>query len=328
MPIARLSAPGRLNRGKSAGACAGLGYTFKAAAHPPPHPTDNGEFSMYRMLPTFPRLGAVCLIALTIACSNRAPSAPGEGAAGAAGAGDAAADGSTLKVHAPTLVSPINDFRLDNRTPTFVANNTTGRFVNRSYEYEFELMSDGGSVLRTQRMSQGTANTSWPYPEALENDTAYRWRVRARVGNAVGPWSSVGRFFTARERRAPDPPPGQKLPVPDMRHVVNQIAAQFPAALRNSCQEHGGTWEFLDRVVDALRVDDTRWGYNCKRGNCGDPSHDVIAYHHLAGPTVQGVTVRTVDIISGHCGPFPGPTWILHDEGGPGTNGFTSRGRW
>ena len=62
----------------------------------------------------------------------------------------------------------------------------------------------------------------------------------------------------------------------------------------------------MDRVVDALRLEDSRWGYNCKRGNCGDPSQDVLAYHHLAGPTTTGVTVRTIDIISGHCGTNPG----------------------
>jgi hypothetical protein len=281
---------------------------------------------MYRTF-TSPRFGAVCLIALTIAC-NSAPSAPTSTEAGLSGSGDAAADGSTLKVLAPSLLSPINDSRTDTRTPTLVARNASGKFVERVYTYEFNLMDDGGNVIRTATIAQGSSNTSWPLPEALETDTPYRWRVRAMLGNAHGPWSSVGRFLTIREPRTPDPPPGQRLPVPNRQALVQQIAAQFPGALQNSCQEHGGSWEFLDRVVDALRLEDTRWGYNCKRGNCNDPSLDVLAYHHLAGPTTTGVTVRTVDIISGHCGPSPNVTWILHDEGGPGTNGFTSRGRW
>ena len=282
---------------------------------------------MYRMLRTFPRLCAVCLIAATLSC-NRAPSAPTTSDAGPAGNEEAAADGSTLKVLPPTLLSPINDNRTETAQPTLVVRNTTGRFVNRNYEYEFQLMNDGGNVIATAKLAQGSSNTSWPLPQALDTDTPYRWRARATFSTYFGPWSSVGRFLTVREPRTPDPPPGQRLPVPNRQGVVQQIASQFPAALRNSCQEHGGSWEFMDRVVDALRLEDNRWGYNCKRGNCNDPSLDVLAYHHLAGPTTTGVQVRTVDIISGHCGDTPGTTWIVHDEGGPGTNGFTSRGRW
>jgi hypothetical protein len=281
---------------------------------------------MYRMF-TNPRFSAVCFLALAVACS-KSPSAPSESDAGVPSATDAAADGSTLKVLAPELMSPINDVRLDNRQPTLVTANTTGRFVNRDYTYEFHLMDDGGNVLQSTTVAQGSSNTAWPLGSELNRDTPYRWRVRATLGESRGPWSAVGRFITVRENRTPDPPPGGRLPIPNRFAVVEQIARQFPAALRNSCQEHGGSWEFMDRVVDALRLEDTRWGYNCKRGNCGDPSLDVVAYHHLAGPSVTGATVRTVDIISGHCGSFPGILWIEHPEGGPGTNGFTSRGRW
>jgi hypothetical protein len=262
---------------------------------------------MYRMF-TSPRFSAVCLIALAVACS-KSPSAPSESDAGVPSSSEAAADGSTLKVHAPSLMSPINDVRLDNRQPTLVVANTSGRFVNSSYVYEFQLMDDGGNVVQSANIAQGSSNTAWAL-DVLEKDTPYRWRVRATLADARGPWSSVGRFITVRENRTPDPPPGGRLPVPNRAAVVDQIARQFPNALRNSCQEHGGSWEFMDRVVDALRLEDSRWGYNCKRGNCGDPSLDVVAYHHLAGPT------------------FPGTVWIEHPEGGPGTNGFTSRGRW
>src|SRR5690606_26963364 len=52
--------------------------------------------------------------------------------------------------------------------------------------------------------------------------------------------------------RAPDPGPGQRLPLPNMYAVVEEVAAQYPGALRNSCQSHGGSWEFMDRLVDRL----------------------------------------------------------------------------
>jgi hypothetical protein len=101
-----------------------------------------------------------------------------------------------------------------------------------------------------------------------------------------------------------------------MSDIVDQMAAQYPAALRNSCQEAGGSWEFLDLVVDRLRQFDTRWGYNCKRGNCPDLSQDVVAYHAGAGPEVNGaLETRTVDIINSHCGSNPSPSWNLHPYG-------------
>jgi hypothetical protein len=112
--------------------------------------------------------------------------------------------------------------------------------------------------------------------------------------------------------RTSDPPAGQLLPwpPPDMFWVVAEVAAQYPGALFNSCQEHGGNWEFMDRVVDRLRQYDARWGYNCKRGNCPDISQDVVAYHAGAGPEVNGVEqTYTVDIIGGHCGSRPSASW-------------------
>ncbi|MPY86354.1 MAG: hypothetical protein GEU99_00350 [Luteitalea sp.] len=136
-----------------------------------------------------------------------------------------------------------------------------------------------------------------------------------------------GSFLLAS--RAPDPPPGQILPLPDYGPaVVVQVARERPDLLATSCQDHhgGAGWTFLDAVVDRLRQHDTRWGYNCKRGHCSDPSEDVVAYHGGAGPTVEGVSaVWVVDVIMSHCG-SPSPTWLVHGFGG--ASGWTSRGRF
>lgn len=131
--------------------------------------------------------------------------------------------------------------------------------------------------------------------------------------------------------RTPDPAPGQRLPLPSYGlSVVQSVANQYPGDLRNSCQNKGGSWQFLDRVVDELRKRDTRWGYNCKRGNCGDPSHDVVAYHGGRGPTTIGNSdVYVVDMIVGHCGPTPSAGWLNHGYGpGSAGSGWTSRGRF
>jgi hypothetical protein len=112
---------------------------------------------------------------------------------------------------------------------------------------------------------------------------------------------------------------------------VDQIAAQYPGALRNSCQEHGGSWEFMDRVVDALRQYDTRWGYNGKRGNAGDPSMDVIDYHWGRGQSENSTEVYIIDIILSHCGANPSPAFIDQTQAtrDAGTIGrWTGRGRF
>jgi hypothetical protein len=132
--------------------------------------------------------------------------------------------------------------------------------------------------------------------------------------------------------RTPDPPAGQRLPLPGYgASVVQQIASQFPGALRNSCQDTGGTWEFMDRVVNELRKYDTRWGYNGKRGNAGDPSKDVVDYHYGRGGDEGSTDVYIIDIIGGHCGGNPQPGWgdVTDVTINSGTIGrWISRGRF
>ena len=100
------------------------------------------------------------------------------------------------------------------------------------------------------------------------------------------------------------------LPLPDMSDVVDGVAAAHPDLLAGSCQDEGGTWEFLDLVVSELRGFDERWGYNWKRGVVGDPSQDVVDYHFGPGESEGSTDVYIIDVIVGHCGPNPAPGWI------------------
>ena len=255
-------------------------------------------------------------------------------------------------VESPTLVRPAGGETTSNNTPTFTV--TNGRVQGRTgtVDYRFFVARDPSfnqlvAEVVTQRSGGSTTSVQ---TGALPSNAQLFWRVIATNG-VVTDYSGIQNFRTpapagggggggggggplppippGRAPRRPDPPAGQLLPVPNMAHVVNGLAQQYPHLVRNSCQDAGGNWAFLDAVVDYLRAtDDARWGYNCKRGNCGDPSKDVVAYHAAAGPTVEGAYVRTVDVISGHCGPSPGPAWGVHDAGPPGSNGFTSRGRF
>ena len=76
----------------------------------------------------------------------------------------------------------------------------------------------------------------------------------------------------------------------------------------------------------ALRARDTRWGYNCKRGDCNDPSIDVVDYFWGIGDGQESTDVYLIDIIGAVCPDGDqSPAWIdqtdaTHEEG--------SVGRW
>lgn len=274
-------------------------------------------------------------------------------------------------IDAPSPASPVNGTTVDTLTPDLtVANGKATGPVAHPVVYRFELATDPGfnariAVLDVPRTGASTTNVR---PTPLQYATVYYWRVSGSDGVLTSPWSPVASFRTAAAppppppptpvaptpttprtpnptaptpaaptpvpsggSRAPDPAPGQRLPPPNMASVVDDVARQYPNALRNSCQEHGGTWEFMDRLVDRLRQFDTRWGYNGKRGNSNDPSLDVVAYNFGAGRDEGTTNVYIIDVIGGHCGNNPSPAWIDQTQAtaaGGSIGRWTSRGRF
>jgi hypothetical protein len=231
-----------------------------------------------------------------------------------------------IKVTAPELLSPVSDVRLQDRRPVFMFSPAVGQFTERVFAHRVTVRTMSGTEVHSETLPGG--ETRYALSFDLDRDTQYQWSVQAIEDSAVGPLAPFATFMTVREFRTPDPPRGQRLPLPDGRWAVFEIAARFPAALANSCQPNRGTWEFMDRVVDRLRETDTRWGYNCKRGNCGDPSHDVVTYHHGAGPDEGSPDVYAVDVIVGHCGATPAPAWVDITGVGGSPAAWTSRGRF
>lgn len=276
------------------------------------------------------------LVAGTLACSSSGsnPLSPTD-AAGSAGAGPG---GVTLKATAPTVVSPINDEEIETLKPNLVVANAKALHTQADFSYRFELRSQDGSLVRQGVVLGGSGTTEFPVDMTLQEGASYTWRARAELDAFFGPWSPTASFKTkvpppAKKvgPRTPDPPPGQRLPLPNMAHIVREVASQYPDYLARSCQEHGGTWEFMDTLVDRLREFDTRWGYNWKRGRVGDPSLDVVDYHWGPGPDEGSTDVYIIDVISGHCGPNPQPTWsdvtdITYNSGTVGR--WTGRGRF
>jgi hypothetical protein len=91
------------------------------------------------------------------------------------------------------------------------------------------------------------------------------------------------------------------------RSIAETVAASSATLILQSCQDVFGepAWQFLDRVVAALKVSDARWGYVCRTPECGTLSRDVIGYR----ATADNTGLWGVDIIGNHCGVSPTFTW-------------------
>jgi hypothetical protein len=126
---------------------------------------------------------------MSSACSVQTPLTPAVAGTPAGGP-----EGANLKVSAPTLVSPIGDATVaSTQQVALTVSAATGQFTNLGFFYDFELQTDAGAVV-----ASGTSGTTFTIPATLTINSAYRWRSRATLNGAVGPWSALGRFQTPR----------------------------------------------------------------------------------------------------------------------------------
>ncbi|HEY3380970.1 MAG TPA: fibronectin type III domain-containing protein [Vicinamibacterales bacterium] len=138
-------------------------------------------------------IGAVALVALAVACggSEQKPVSPTIPSASTASGTAASADGSTLKVNAPALTSPIGGIRLTVPQPTLAFQAAAGKYVSgMALRYRVELQNAAGTVVETQT---GSA-LSYTVKLGLDVDVIYKWRVRAELEGAYGPWSATETF--------------------------------------------------------------------------------------------------------------------------------------
>ena len=291
----------------------------------------------------------VCAV-VAVACEGgmNSPASPSASVSGAGAALNA--DGSNLKVSAPIAVSPLFEATNQPLTPTLAAIGSQGRNVTTTgVSYRFQV-SDNDAFSNIVTSGSGAIDASgivrFTVDPALTASRRYTWRVRAELSDAFGPWSNMGAFTTAGAGaptapgttptpntgpRPADPPPGQRLPLPDMQGVL----ARFSDA-RDSCPRGlkyvNNPWQ--DRVIDAFRAIDSRWGYNGKPNrsaaeNNGVPvvaAGDEAAYHYGGGPDQGSFDVHLVDMLIGHCGDFPSLTWRVFTGEEPGF--WTGAGRF
>lgn len=153
---------------------------------------------------------ALLSLAATVACSQGAQSPVSPSAA--TGATSANPDGSTLKVSAPVLVSPGGGERVGNRRPTFVFNNSTGKFASVNLTYRLELLDGTGNFVLARPVQQGGGQSSYDLDTELIYNVDVQWRVRAEVDGQVGPWSSVETFKSPVQPAAGGPVTGNVGP--------------------------------------------------------------------------------------------------------------------
>ncbi|HEX8031348.1 MAG TPA: hypothetical protein VF491_22920, partial [Vicinamibacterales bacterium] len=164
-----------------------------------------------------------------------------------------AADGTTLKMTAPGVVSPIDGVRAEDRRPTLIWLNSNGRYgPSIGVAYDIQL-STPAAVVYERTVGESSEFGAHLVEMDLDYDTVYSWRIRAHVGNpdTVGPWSNWTNFLSPTRPTAVAPPTGgggvasggcaapisalaageNRKPRPNDSATVRAVANAYPAAL-------------------------------------------------------------------------------------------------
>lgn len=148
-------------------------------------------------------LGMFFVAATSLACDGP-PAAPSSSPAVPVTEAASATDGSTLKVTAPAPQQPASGSISSSLTPNLVIANSTFRFLGdvpfvRTLQYRFVVETAAGSVVSDVVTGAGVELTGSRVPAGvLLPQAVYRWRVRAELGSALGPWSSYSTFTTPK----------------------------------------------------------------------------------------------------------------------------------
>lgn len=147
------------------------------------------------MMRKYASLTAVVVAVLASACTkgSQAPASPTTSAATDV---SAAADGSTLKVTAPTLQSPINNQQPSTLDVVLTLGNASGKYGSVTPTYRFQVFNAAGNLAYevANVAAGGSGVTAHTITAALDGDQSYSWQARAEASGAVGPWSSRATF--------------------------------------------------------------------------------------------------------------------------------------
>ena len=139
----------------------------------------------------------VSAMALVVACGKSSnplsPNAVNDATAAAA------ADGSTLKIGAPSPLTPANNFTFPagQGTVTISWSNVSGTYASFPVTYELEVKNANGTVVANPKVAAAAGSSTSFVTTSLAADTVHTWRVRATYNNLLGPWSTTVVFRSA-----------------------------------------------------------------------------------------------------------------------------------
>jgi hypothetical protein len=254
----------------------------------------------------------VCAVALTVACAQNPESPMSPSATDSSTAANP--DGSTLKVSAPTPVSPADGAVSDSVRPTVTFANSIGRFTSVALSYRVQVFNAAGALLGEFVVAQdASGQTSLGAEADLAFDTEYRWRVRAEFSGEAGPWSGVSSFKTPQRvvlGTGDNVGPPRNISFNEAYDIIYSIyqAGRYDITGRSSRDTLN---LYLEIAVAALHYGHGKWnprgpdtGWCIKNGGPGRPqSDDVLA---------RCDTRDAWDLVGGIGGPNPvwSPSYI------------------
>ncbi|WP_291989669.1 hypothetical protein [Luteitalea sp.] len=270
-----------------------------------------------RLLRVAAGFGALALIS---ACAQ-APGGP-TSPTSAASSSTANPDGSTLKVSAPSLASPIGGTRVTTVRPTFTFAAATGRFAATLPTHRLEVLDAAGTVIAARTIAAG--QTSFAADTDLATNTNYLWRVRAELDGAVGPWSGIESFATPVPVVAPPTGGGLPFPIPaacgpggasDRLPCVRAVAALSNEWSRCARGSAIGCHRFTRQVAFSLAQSDPGWrmiiaapgGLACDCNRCAAGLGNGSTF--VREDTVVYSDGRVYDMVGGAGGPTPSLQW-------------------
>ncbi len=204
-----------------------------------------------------------------IAACSQSPQSPVSPSVGAGGDTTANPDGSTLKVTAPTPVSPVNGDRIETQRPTFVFNNAAGRFSNVALAYRLQLYDVAGSLQGERTITQsGGTQTVYDADVDLAYENDFSWRVRAELSGEAGPWSGLAAFKTPLRPVAGGPFTGQVGP---QRSIFYPEATGIIINIHNTLRIDLGSRSTRDFRIDFLFASVAAIHYGHPRFNPAGP---------------------------------------------------------
>ena len=244
----------------------------------------------------------VTATALVAACGQSASNSIAP--SGLGGRGDAAADGSTLKVTAPSLFSPIGGVEVTDLDPDLVFGSSSAVHLSGSsptFQYELEVFDEDGQRVYS-RMLDGTGDvTSHELQTELDFNEQHTWRVRARLREYAGPWSTLASFRTFEDAMAANSCAhvGDPLGIVECRraqfgNINDEDLPEFLSLIAfdlNRANVPGGPWGILQKDV----------GTNCEGYSC-----DIIC-------SGQGDDQNQFDVLQDAEGDAS-PMWSEHSE--------------